>query len=81
MDIIGVVLEKIVEITVDTFWKPLDKFFARKLKERNNVRLFITSQNNEKPFSIDLKKVQELIFRTGMRNYAEKEMLKSNSST
>ena len=63
MDIIGVVLEKIVEITVDTFWKPLDKFFARKLKERNNVRLFITSQNNEKPFSIDLKKSSRIDFQ------------------
>ena len=63
MDIIGVVLEKIVEITVDTFRKPLDKFFERKLKERNNVRLVITGINNEKPFSIDLKNSSRIDFQ------------------
>lgn len=63
MDIIGVVLEKMVEITVDTFWKPLNKFFERKLKERNNVCLVITGQNNEKPFSIDLKKSSRIDFQ------------------
>jgi hypothetical protein len=63
MEVIDVVLGRIVEITVDILWKPLKKIFERKLKEKNNVRLVITGRENEKPFSIDLKKSTRIDFQ------------------
>ena len=63
MEVIDVVLGKIVEITVDVLWKPLNKIFERKLKAKNNVCLVITGQENEKPFSIDLRKSTRIDFQ------------------
>lgn len=63
MELIDVVLGKIVEITVDVLWKPLNKIFERKLKAKNNVCLVITGQENEKPFSIDLRKSTRIDFQ------------------
>lgn len=62
MGIVEFTVEKVLDYVIDLIAEPIMNTVVNKVNEKNNIIIFINGNNNESPFSINMKKSTKIDF-------------------